>query len=386
MRNSWWGVLFLVVIGGLIYLLDAVLMPFIAGMILAYLADPLANRFQRWGMNRPFAVSSVFLVLLVVLVASLLILIPLLVQQLKQLGEAIPGIFNWVENTLAPQVQEWTGYDLTAELINARETLVENWRDAGGYLAQALGQIGRSGMAFASWITYVALIPVVTFYLLLDWNRLLTNIANLVPRQWADDTFRLARRCDEVLSSFLRGQLLVMLCLGIIYAVGLTLMGLNFGLLIGFVSGLVSIVPFLGFIVGLVIALVVALFQYATWWAVLGVILVFSIGQMAESVVLQPKLLGDKIGLHPVAVIFAVLAGGNLFGLTGVLLALPVAAVILVLLKEVKVRYQHSELYDENNTDKHASIIEVSSSYHDELGHSGPSRDRNSRNDQGESS
>lgn len=380
MRNSWWGVLFLVVIGGLIYLLDAVLMPFIAGMILAYLADPLANRFQRWGMNRPFAVSSVFLVLLFVLVVSLLILIPLLVQQLKQLGEAIPGIFNWVENTLAPQVQEWTGYDLTAELTNARETLVENWRDAGGYLAQALGQIGRSGMAFVSWITYVALIPVVTFYLLLDWNRLLSNIANLVPRQWADDTFRLARRCDEVLSSFLRGQLLVMLCLGVIYAVGLTLMGLNFGLLIGFVSGLVSIVPFLGFIVGLVIALVVALFQYATWWAVLGVVLVFSIGQMAESVILQPKLLGDKIGLHPVAVIFAVLAGGNLFGLTGVLLALPVAAVILVLLKEVKVRYQHSELYDDQNSDQQTTIIEIGSSYRDE-----PDHDAHRRKDLGES-
>ena len=148
--------------------------------------------------------------------------------------------------------------------------------------------------------------------------------------------------------------------------------------MIGFVSGLVSIVPFLGFIVGLVIALVVALFQYATWWALLGVIIVFSVGQMAESVVLQPKLLGDKIGLHPVAVIFAVLAGGNLFGLTGVLLALPVAAVILVLLKEVKARYQDSELYDENNTDKHASIIEVSSN---ELG-----RDGSSGTGQGESS
>lgn len=380
MRNSWWGILFLVAIGGLIYLLDAVLMPFIAGMILAYLADPLADRFQRWGMNRPLAVSSVFLVLLLLLVASLLILIPLLVQQLKQLGEAIPGIFNWVENVLAPQVQVWTGYDVTAELTNVRETLAENWRDAGGYLAQALGQIGRSGMAFVSWITYVALIPVVTFYLLLDWDRLLDNIANLIPRQWADDTFRLARRCDEVLSSFLRGQLLVMLCLGIIYAVGLTLMGLNFGLLIGFVSGLVSIVPFLGFIVGLVIALIVALFQFATWWAVVGVILVFSIGQMAESVILQPKLLGDKIGLHPVAVIFAVLAGGNLFGLTGVLLALPVAAVILVLLKEVKVRYQHSELYDDKNTNKQSTIIESSSSSHDELG-----LEKQGRNDFGES-
>lgn len=290
-------------------------------------------------------------------------MIPLIVQQLKQLGDAIPGVFDWVENVLAPQVQEWTGYDLATELGNVQETLAENWRDAGGYLAQALGQIGRSGMAFVTWVTYVALIPVVTFYLLLDWNRLLTSIGNLIPRQWTDDTFRLARRCDEVLSSFLRGQLLVMMCLGVIYAVGLTLMGLNFGLLIGVVSGLVSIVPFLGFIVGLAIAVVVALFQFGSWWGVVGVITVFSVGQIAESVVLQPKLLGDKIGLHPVAVIFAVLAGGSLFGLTGVLLALPIAAVILVLLKEVKIRYQHSELYDAKQT----TIVEESSTYQSEL-------------------
>ncbi|MCL5427449.1 MAG: AI-2E family transporter [Gammaproteobacteria bacterium] len=381
MRNSWWGILLLVVIGGLIFLLDAVLMPFIAGMILAYLADPLANRFQRWGMNRPLAVCSVFLVLLVMLVTSLLILIPLIVQQLKQLGDAIPSVFDWVENVLGPQVQEWTGYDLATELGNVQEALAENWQNAGGYLAQALGQIGRSGMAFVTWITYVALIPVVTFYLLLDWNRLLSSIANLIPRQFADDTFRLARRCDEVLSSFLRGQLLVMMCLGVIYAIGLTLMGLNFGLLIGVVSGLVSIVPFLGFIVGLIIAVVVALFQFGTWWGVVGVIAVFSVGQIAESVVLQPKLLGDKIGLHPVAVIFAVLAGGRLFGLTGVLLALPIAAVILVLLKEVKIRYQHSELYN----DKHTTILEESSSHHIELERHASSHEASSRPDHRES-
>ncbi|MGE6606919.1 AI-2E family transporter [Halomonas sp. NPDC076908] len=381
MRNSWWGILLLVVVGGLIVLLDAVLMPFIAGMILAYLADPLANRFQRWGMNRPLAVSSVFLVLLVALAASLLILIPLVVQQLKQLGEAVPGVFDWVENVLAPQVQEWTGYDLATELDNVQEMLAENWRDASGYLAQALGQIGRSGMAFATWVTYVALIPVVTFYLLLDWNRLLASIADLIPRQFADDTFRLARRCDEVLSAFLRGQLLVMLCLGVIYATGLTLMGVNFGLLIGFISGLVSIVPFLGFIVGLVIAVVVALFQYGSWLGVAGVIAVFSVGQIIESAVLQPKLLGDKIGLHPVAVIFAVLAGGSLFGLTGVLLALPIAAVILVLLKEVKIRYQDSELYN----DKHTTILEESSSHHIELGRHTPNHEAASRPDHRES-
>lgn len=346
MRSSWLGVVLLVVFVGLVYVLNSVLMPFIASMVLAYLADPLSNYFQRLGMKRTLAVCLVFLILLIVLTASLLILIPLIVQQIKQLGDAVPGIFSWVENVLAPQVQEWTGYDLRGELTNVREVLVENWRDAGGYLAQALGHIGRSGMAFMTWITYIALIPVVTFYLLLDWNRMLSNIASLVPRQWASDTFRLARRCDEVLSSFLRGQLLVMLCLGVIYATGLTLMGLNFGLLIGFVAGLVSFVPFLGFIVGIAVALIVALFQFGTWWAVLGVIVVFSIGQAAESVILQPKLLGDKIGLHPVAVIFAVLAGGNLFGFTGVLLALPVAAVFMVLLRELNDRYKHSSLYN----------------------------------------
>ncbi|MDM7481437.1 MAG: AI-2E family transporter [Halomonas sp.] len=347
MRHSWWGILFLVALVGVVYLLDAVLMPFIAGLILAYLADPLTNYFQRLGLKRVWAVSSVFLILLLVLAISLLILIPLVIQQIKQLGEMVPGVFDWVKNYLAPQVQEWTGYDLRSELDNVQETLAENWRDAGSYLAQALGQIGRSGMAFATWVTYVALIPVVTFYLLLDWNRLLNNLIDLIPRHWVDDATRLAKRCDEVLAAFLRGQLLVMLCLGVIYAVGLTLMGLNFGLLIGVISGLVSMVPFLGFIVGLSSALVVALFQFDSWWALLGVLGVFSLGQVIESVVLQPKLLGDKIGLHPVAVIFAVLAGGNLFGLTGVLLALPAASVIMVLLKEVKERYQNSALYDE---------------------------------------
>ncbi|WP_075881305.1 AI-2E family transporter [Vreelandella massiliensis] len=346
MRHSWWGVLLLVAIAGMIYLLDAVLMPFVAGMILAYLADPLANRFERWGMKRPLAVTSVFLVLFLILLVSLLIVVPLIVQQVKQLGEALPSILAWVETVLAPKLRDWTGYDLQTEIANVRATLLQNWQDAGGYLAQALGQVGRSSMALVSWVTYVALIPVVTFYLLLDWDRLIDNIANLIPRQWVEDTHRLVARCDEVLSAFLRGQLLVMLCLGIIYALGLSLMGLNFGLLIGFISGLASIVPFLGFIVGMSIALIVALFQMGTFWAILGVIVVFSIGQVIESVVLQPKLLGDKIGLHPVAVIFAVLTGGELFGFIGVLLALPAAAVIMVLLREAYDRYMSSSLYD----------------------------------------
>ncbi|MGJ7457071.1 AI-2E family transporter [Halomonas sp. MA07-2] len=346
MRREWWVLAAAVALVWLLMRLEAMLMPFIAGMILAYLADPLANRLERWGLSRALAVSAVFLVLLVVLALGLLVLIPLLVQQMRQFGEVTPGIFEWLETVLAPQIQAWTGFDVAGELENVQETLAEHWQDAGGYLAQVLGQVGRSGMAFVTWVTYVSMIPVVTFYLLLDWKSLMTSLRRLLPRAWEADTVRLAKRCDEVLSAFLRGQLLVMLSLGVIYGLGLTLMGVSFGVLIGLISGLASIVPFLGFIVGMSIALVVAFFQFGTWLALLGVVAVFSTGQVIESTLLQPKLLGDRIGLHPVAVIFAVLAGGNLFGFTGVLLALPAAAVIMVLLRELNERYKNSTLYD----------------------------------------
>lgn len=357
MRREWWVLVGAVAVVWLLFQLETMLMPFIAGMILAYLSDPLANRFQRLGLSRTLAVSAVFLFLTLVLVVALLVLIPLAVQQIRQFGQLIPGIFEWVETVLAPQIRGWTGLDVAADLADVQQTLAQHWQDAGGYLAQFLGQVGRSGAAFLAWVTYVALIPVVTFYLLLDWDRLLHNLRSMLPRQWEPDAVRLSQRCDEVLSAFLRGQLLVMLTLGAIYATGLTAMGLRFGLLIGMVAGLASIVPFLGFIVGISVALVVAFFQFGSWLALLGVVIVFSIGQVIESVLLQPKLLGDRIGLHPVSVIFAVLAGGNLFGFTGVLLALPAAAVIMVLLRELNERYKQSSLYD---AEKHESRDEDS--------------------------
>jgi predicted PurR-regulated permease PerM len=352
MRREWWILIGAVALVWLLFQLETMLMPFIAGMILAYLSDPLANRLQRMGLSRTLAVCGVFLILTLVLGVALLVLIPLAAQQVRQFGMMIPGIFAWVETVLAPQIRGWTGLDVTADLDDLQQTLAEHWQDAGGYLAQLLGQVGRSGAAFLAWVTYVALIPVVTFYLLLDWERLLVNLRNMLPRRWEPDAVRLTRRCDEVLSAFLRGQLLVMLTLGAIYAIGLTLMGVRFGLLIGMVAGLASIVPFLGFIVGISVALIVAFFQFGTLLALIGVVAVFSVGQVIESVLLQPKLLGDRIGLHPVAVIFSVLAGGNLFGFTGVLLALPAAAVIMVLLRELNERYKRSTLYDDEKSDR----------------------------------
>ncbi|MFQ3789723.1 AI-2E family transporter [Halomonas sp. A29] len=352
MRREWWVLIGAVVVVWLLFQLETMLMPFIAGMILAYLSDPLANRLQRLGLSRTLAVCGVFLILALVLVVALLVLIPLLIQQVRQFGQLIPGIFEWVETVLAPQIRGWTGLDVAADLDDLQQTMAQHWQDAGGYLAQFLGQVGRSGAAFLAWVTYFALIPVVTFYLLLDWERLLSNLRALVPRRLEPDAVRLSLRCDEVLSAFLRGQLLVMLTLGAIYAVGLTVMGVRFGLLIGLLAGLASIVPFLGFIVGISVALIVAFFQFGSWLALLGVVIVFVIGQIIESVLLQPKLLGDRIGLHPVAVIFAVLAGGNLFGFTGVLLALPAAAVIMVLLRELNERYKRSSLYDDSLRDR----------------------------------
>ncbi|WP_189465811.1 AI-2E family transporter [Litchfieldella qijiaojingensis] len=346
MRRYWWILAAGVGLVWLLFQLESMLMPFFAGMIIAYLGDPLADRFEAWGASRPLAASGVFLLLLLIVSLALLILIPLLIHQLRQLSQVVPNVFAWVQTVLAPQLQEWTGYDVTPELGGIQSVLAEHWQQAGGTAAQVLTRVGRSGVAFIGWITYVALIPVVAFYLLLDWDRLIENIRNLLPRPWEPDASRLAKRCDEVLAAFLRGQLLVMLCLGLIYALGLTLLGVRFGLLIGLMSGLASIVPFLGFIVGISVALIVAFFQEGSWLILLGVVAVFGLGQVVESVVLQPKLLGDKIGLHPVAVIFAVLAGGNLFGFTGVLLALPAAAVIMVLLRELNERYKNSTLYD----------------------------------------
>lgn len=347
MRKEWWLLAGAVAVVWLLFSLEAILMPFIAGMILAYLTDPLADRLERLGLSRVLSVCGVFLILTLLLVLALLVLIPLLLQQIRQFDQMIPGIFTWVEMTLAPQIREWTGLDMAADIEAMQQALAEHWQDAGGYLAPFLGQIGRSSAAFLAWVTYVALIPVVGFYMLLDWDRMLANLREMLPRRWEPDVVRLSRRCDEVLSAFLRGQLLVMLSLGIIYSLGLTLVGVRFGLLIGMVAGLASIVPFLGFILGITVALLVAFFQFGTWLGLLGVITVFATGQVLESTVLQPKLLGDRIGLHPVSVIFAVLAGGNLFGFTGVLLALPVAAVIMVLLRELHERYRRSSLYDD---------------------------------------
>ncbi|MEC9482751.1 MAG: AI-2E family transporter [Halomonas sp.] len=345
-RIQVWSLLGLVAIVWLLALLEPILMPFFVSMILAYLGDPLTDWLEARGLSRRLAVSVVFLVLTLVIGTASLVLIPLLGRQLAQLIEAIPLIFAWVQATVLPWVQATTGMDFSTDFDQLRQALMANWKETGTFAATLLTQVSRSGLAFMVWIANLALIPVVTFYLLLDWDHIKARVRDLLPRRYEPTVTRLAVECDEVLAAFLRGQLMVMISLGIIYAIGLTLVGIQFGVLIGLVAGLASIVPYLGVIVGLVVAMVVAFFQYGDLLHLAGVGAVFAVGQMLEGMVLQPMLLGDRIGLHPVAVIFAVLAGGQLFGFTGILLALPAAAVVMVLLRYLHERYKSSNLYD----------------------------------------
>lgn len=334
--------------GWLVYLLAPVLSPFLVAALLAYLGDPLVDRLEIAGLSRTTAVAAVFLLLLLALLALILLLIPLLDSQLRNLLHNLPGYLDWLQRRGLPQLSQWLGLEERRfDLTGLKEALRAHWQQAGGVAAALAASATRSGMAVVAWLANLVLIPVVTFYLLRDWDVLVARIGELIPRAYAGTAVGLARESDEVLGAFLRGQLLVMLALGVVYAVGLWLVGVQFAFLIGLLAGLVSFVPYLGFILGLAAAGAAVLLQTQDPLYLLPVLAVFGVGQVLESSVLTPWLVGDRIGLHPVAVIFAVLAGGQLFGFVGVLLGLPVAAVLAVLLRHAHQRYLESGLYGE---------------------------------------
>jgi predicted PurR-regulated permease PerM len=331
-----------------LWLLAPVLMPFAFAAMLAYLGDPLADRLERLGLGRTLAVSIVFIVLLLLAVGALLLLIPLISRQIDNLVQNLPHYVDWTRNVALPWMQAKLHLDPgafdTDRLVEQIKTHIGSIGDAA---STVIGKISRSSLGVIAWLTNLVLIPVVAFYLLRDWDRLVAWIDGMLPRSIEPTVAHLAREADSVLGAFVRGQLAVMLALGIFYGVALTLMGLSVGPLIGMVAGLLSFVPYLGFIVGFGSALIAALVQYGDWGHVLIVVGVFTVGQLLEGYVLVPRLVGEKIGLHPVAVIFAVLAGGYLFGFLGILLALPAASVILVLLRYLSERYRQSDLYTE---------------------------------------
>ncbi|WP_181302881.1 AI-2E family transporter [Rhodanobacter sp. PCA2] len=348
-QRRWQLLVILAVIGFLLWRLSPMLMPFVVAAMLAYFGDPLADRLERMRMSRTLAVSIVFLVLSLLLAGALLLLIPLISHQIENLIQNVPRYVDWAEHTAWPWLQTKLHLDpRTFDSDRMIATIKEHIGSVGGIAGQVLGKVSRSGLGVVLWLTNLVLIPVVAFYLLRDWDRLVAGIDRVLPRSIEPTIAYLARESDAVLGAFVRGQLLVMLALGVFYGGALSLIaGLSVGVLIGLVAGLLSFVPYLGFITGFGAAIIAALVQYGDWTHVLIVCAVFIVGQLLEGYVLVPKLVGEKIGLHPVAVIFAVLAGGELFGFIGVLLALPAASVVMVLLRYLVDRYHQSDLYTE---------------------------------------
>jgi predicted PurR-regulated permease PerM len=289
-------------------------------------------------------VSIVFVVLILVICAVLLLLVPLIARQIENLVQNFPTYVEWGRDKAVPWLQ--TKLHLDPKAFDT-DRLVEQIKEHIGSIGSVLGTLSRSGLGVVAWLTNVVLIPVVWFYLLRDWDRMVAWIDRMLPRSVEPTVAHLAHESNVVLGAFVRGQLLVMLALAIYYGVALTLVGITVGPLIGMVAGLLSFVPYLGFITGFAAAIIASLVQHGDWPHLLMVVGVFVIGQLLEGYVLVPRLVGEKIGLHPVAVIFAVLAGGYLFGFLGVLLALPAASVILVLLRYLAQRYRQSDLYTE---------------------------------------
>ena len=342
----WQLAILVLVVGFVLWLLGPVLTPFAIAAMFAYLFDPLVGRLQRLRLGRAAAVAIVFLGLVLLLILVLLALIPYLERQIAILIQRLPDWITWLQTDAVGWLN--ATFDLSLEMPDAQQLAAivqEHWKEAGGAAALVVARVSRSGVAIVAWITHLIVVPVAFFYLLRDWHVLIARIRELLPRSLEPIVSRLARESDDTLSGFVRGQLSVMLVLGVIYALGLRLIGLDIGPLIGIIAGLISFVPYLGAILGVLAGVVAALVQYHDWLHVVLVLIVFGIGHVLESYVLVPRLVGHKIGLHPLAVIFAVLAGGELFGFLGILLALPLASVVMVLLRYAHERYVDSALY-----------------------------------------
>jgi predicted PurR-regulated permease PerM len=331
----------------LLWLLAPILSPFVLAALLGWLGDPLVDRLERAGLGRNGAVALVFGAMILLLAVALVLLVPLVEQQIVTLVQSLPSYRDWFVGTALPWAERRTGLEILSWLDPGRLFVLirEHWERAGGIAATVLGYVSRSGFALLAMLANIVLLPVLTFFFLRDWDLLVERVGALVPRDHYAVVRDLARESDAVLGGFLRGQLLVMLILGVLYAIGLSLAGLDLGILIGIIAGMLTFVPYLGPASIVVFGGIAALVQYGDWQHLAGVGAVFAVGQVIETYWLTPKLVGDRIGLHPMAVIFAVMAGGSLFGFLGMLLALPVAAVANVLLHYAHQRYTHSRLY-----------------------------------------
>ncbi|OYV26974.1 MAG: AI-2E family transporter [Halothiobacillus sp. 20-54-6] len=330
-----------------VYLLSPILTPFLAGIVLAYLFDPIVTKMTVWKINRTVGTTVVFFVISLVLFLGVLALVPVIIEQAIKLVTVFPKLLDRIQTEFVPYLNDRFG--LTINLSSLTQLSMQHAQEIGTVLAKSAGVVFGNGSAVVFSLMNLILIPVIGFYLLRDWPNLIEKIRHLLPRRQESHWVGLAQESNQMLGGFLRGQLAVMLANGITYSIGLTLVGLETGIVIGMTAGLLSFVPYLGNLIGITMALIAMYIQTGEFTPLMWVLLVFGIGQTLESILWQPRFVGERIGLHPVAVIFAVLAGGVLFGFFGVLLALPASAILMVMARHALQYYQKSQFYQDGS-------------------------------------
>lgn len=331
----------LLVLFALLYLLGSVILPFLVGGAMAYFLDPVADRLQRWGLSRVAATTVITLVGLLAMVLLVLSVIPTLIQQTSALINAAPEIARRLQGFMIEKFPELT--DSTSTIRTTLAEIGAAIQAKGAALAQG---VLTSALSLLSAVVFIVVVPVVTFYMLLDWDHMVARIDAMLPRDHAPVVRRLAVEINDALSAFVRGQLTVCLTLGAYYATALMLVGLQFGLVVGAIAGAITFIPYIGALVGGALAIGLALFQFWGDWVSIGLVAgVFAVGQFLEGNVLTPKLVGKSVGLHPVWLMFALSVFGSLFGFVGMLVAVPVAAAMGVLIRFAMAQYQMSHLY-----------------------------------------
>jgi predicted PurR-regulated permease PerM len=346
----------LVLVGFIAFLLvfSSILLPFLAGMALAYFLDPVADRLERLGLSRLMATIAILVAFVVVLALSLMIIVPLVVTQAAEFIQKMPGYITRLQEFLTDSQSTLLPDWLAGQMTTIKQNSAKLLEQGASFLGTLFQQIWNSGLALLNILSLFVITPVVAFYLLLDWDRMVDRVDSWIPRDYVEVVRQIARDMNTTIAGFVRGQGSLCLILGLYYGIGLTMVGLNFGLLIGLFAGMISFIPYVGSLVGLVLALGVALVQF--WpdyvWILL-VLAVFFSGQFLEGNILQPKLVGKSVGLHPVWLMFALLAFGALFGFVGLLVAVPAAAAIGVLVRFGIQRYLDSDLYHGHRTAVH---------------------------------
>ena len=350
--NKWLMMVGIIACGFLVYLLSPILAPFILAAILSYLGDPLVDRLERKMFNRTTGTALVMVCFGILIVLIPLLLLPIIQKQIEALFRLLPDALDWLTTALLPWIEEKFNVEFPLNNSNAiKQLLTSHWHQTSGVLATTANYFTQSGLALAGTLASLVLVPVVTFYLMRDWDHFIAALHDLIPRHIETTVVNLAKQSDQVLGAFLKGQLTVMLCLSLIYTTGLWLAGIELALAIGTLAGLVSFVPYLGVIVGFGLGILAVIAQGTDLLQLVFVLAIFGFGQVLEGLVLTPLLVGDRIRLHPVTVIFSILAGGHLFGFVGVLLALPVAAVVAVLIRHARNQYRESTLYRGQTSD-----------------------------------